>query len=193
MDITSYLLGKKSSGGGSGGLDWSAIGYSEQPSYIDYNYNYALTIKNNWVVDITYYQKFVNDQKLVVMPLVDTSQAQRTNQMFSACYALQEVPLLDTSNNLNFEKMFQDCYSLKTVPQLNTSKATNMWRMFNGCFNLTNETLENILKMCIGATSYNGTKTLAQIGLTQQYYPASRIQALPSYQDFIDAGWTIGY
>ena len=35
---------------------------------------------------------------------------------------------------------------------------------------------------------------LAQLGITDTTaYPTSRIQALPHYQDFLDAGWTIGY
>jgi hypothetical protein len=47
--------------------------------------------------------------------------------------------------------------------------------------------------MCINATSYTGTKTFSKFGFNSGYYAASKIQSLPSYQDFITAGWTIGY
>ena len=56
---------------------------------------------------------------------------------------------------------------------------------------LTN--LNNILLSCISATSYTETKTLTQLGIYSYRYPASRIQALPNYQDFLNAGWTTGY
>ena len=49
MDLTSYLLGKKSSGGG--GLDWTAIGYTQSPKSISDGYTYAKQIYDNWDVD----------------------------------------------------------------------------------------------------------------------------------------------
>ena len=67
-----------------------------------------------------------------------------------------------------------------------------MYRMFFYCFSLSDTSLDNILQMCINATSYTATKTLNHIGIYLDTYPASRIQALPHYQDFLDAGWTIG-
>ena len=65
--------------------------------------------------------------------------------------------------------------------------------MFYSCPKLTDKSIDNILKMCINAISYSGVKTLQILGFSSNDYPASRIQELPSYQDFIDAGWTIGY
>ena len=56
---------------------------------------------------------------------------------------------------------------------------------------LTNESLDNILQFCITSKIENGT--LKYLGLTSNYYPATTIQSLPHYQDFINAGWTIGY
>lgn len=230
---------------GGGGLDWSAIGYSEEPDTgIEEGYEYAIEVKNNWTPATSLTNKFNTDVKLKFMPLVDTSiatnmlgmfrncyilssipqlntsnvtntsqmfynaynlkdiplldTAKVTNMdsMFSSCTSLQEIPQLDTSNVTNMSSIFGSCTNLINLPQLDTSNVTNMNSMFGGCYSLNDASLDNILKMCINATSYTGTKTLTILGFQYRmttYYPASRIQVLPHYQDFIDAGWTIGY
>ena len=62
------------------------------------------------------------------------------------------------------------------------------------CPNLTDTSLDNLLQMCINSNVTSSTrKNLNDVGLTATDYPVSRIQALPHYQDFINAGWTIGY
>lgn len=223
MDIVSYLLGKNSSGGGGGGsdLDWTVLGYSERPEAIDDGYNYALQIKNNWVSPTTMSTKFTDNYDIVYMPLVDTSNATSFASTFKNCYRLEKVPLLNTSNATNMQSTFYSCYGLTEVPLFDTSKVTSMNQMFYfcqnlkdvpqfdtssfnsnnsftnmfiGCVSLTDTSLNNILGMCINATSYAGTKTLQRLGFSDyNVFPVSRIQALPKYQDFIDAGWTIGY
>lgn len=130
---------------------------------------------------------------LKTIPLLNTSNATRADGMFSNCTNLISIPQLDISKATNISSMFYNCYKLQTVPELNLTSATNMSSMFYNCRVLTDTSLDNILKTCINATSYTGTKTLKQLGFNSSYYPASRIQALPHYQDFIDAGWTIGY
>lgn len=218
MDLFSYLLGKQNSGGGSSEFDWSAIGYSETPQGIVDAYNYALGIKNNWDATRTSLSnKFKNDKQLTFMPLVDTSNATTTYGMFEGCNTLVSVPLLNTSNVNNMANMFKSCYVLKEIPSLDTSNVTSINNTFNACYSLTtlpqldfssvtniqnafvtctsltDTSLNNILLSCIGMTSYTGTKTLLHMGFNITNYPASRIQALPNYQDFINAGWTIGY
>ena len=246
MDITSYLLGKNSSGGGGGGsdLDWSAIGFSKEPDMrVEEGYDYAVEIKNSWRASTSLMNKYVNDYKLMFMPSVDTSTATNMQSMFRGCYCLKEIAQLDTSNvtdmsqmfrynyNLNgipllntqkattMANMFGNCQSMKELPKLNTSnvtdmgnmlggckslenvpildtnKVTNMSGMFGDCYSLTDTSLDNILQMCINATSYTGTKKLKTLGFEYNtmtsIYNVARIQALPHYQDFINAGWTI--
>lgn len=252
-----------------GGLDWSAIGYSEAPQIITNEYNYSKQIYDNWDSTLSLVERFYTDRKLVIMPLVDTKIGGFATNMFYGCWSLEEIPLLDFSNvtnctsmfmncsklkivanldlsnvtncssmfygcsvletipNFNTSKcenmtsMFNSCAKLKTVPLIDTSKCTTMRTMFIGCYELenlpifdlsalsssnslqnfvadctklTDTSVDNILQMCITVTSaYKGSKTLSTLGLRAQYYPVSRIQALPHYQDFIDAGWTIGY
>lgn len=240
MDVISYFLGKKSSGGGSSDLDWTALGYSKRPQAIDDAYNYSLQIKNNWEESIVLNEKFRDDNNLFYMPLVNTSTARFMQSMFNGCKSLTDVPLLDTSQVSNFSYMFSGCKKLKNVPQFNTSNATDMTQMFydcssmtsipllntskvrnmssmfrncteltsvpllntdsltnitimfHGCLKLSDATLDNILQMAINAKSYTSTKTLVSFGITDTtVYPASRIEALPHYNDFINAGWTI--
>lgn len=193
-DVTDYEQAVVNVGGGGGSdLDWTALGYEERPQAIDVGYDYALEIKNNWVPVSDLSNKFQNDYKLTFMPLVDTSTTTKMSNLFQHCYGLQSVALLDTSNVTLMNNMFYNCYSLKDLPLLNTSKVTGLGGIFSNCHSFTDKSLNNILQMCINATSYTATKTLYQIGLRSTDYPVERIQALPSYQDFIDAGWTIGY
>lgn len=220
MDIVSYLLGKKSSGGGGGSdLDWSAIGFNGTPQAIKDGYNHAVEIMNNWDSTSTSFgTDFQEDRKLVIMPLLDipnvttmanafngnytltaiallnTENVTRMNECFSGCTGLTSVPKFNTKNVTTMQRMFQNCYSLASVPLFDTSGLTgnSFLYMFNNCSNLTDTSLDNILQMCINATGYTGTKSLSTLGITSTAtYPATRIQALPHYQDFINAGWTI--
>ena len=177
---------------GGGGLDWSAIGYDGTPQVIKDGYDYAIEIKNNWVPNSDLRGKFYNDINLKIMPLVDTSNATSMYGMFENTKGLVQLPLLNTSKVTNMTNMFYNS-GISTIPLLDTSNVTSMIDMFSNVGSLTNESLDNILQMCINATSYAKTKKLSQLGLKSSYYKASRIQALPHYQDFLDAGWTIGY
>lgn len=180
--------------GGGSGRDWSLIGYSEEPKSIAIDFNYAKSIYDNWVgaSDLSYL--YANDNNLVYMPLVDTSSAKKLNYMFSNAYFLEEVPLLNTSGVTHFNYMFTECKGLKKVPIFNTSSALNIVSMFDQCPRLTDESLDNILQMCININpSYAKTKTLAYAGISSTYYTSAQIQALPHYQDFVSAGWSIGF
>ena len=240
MDITSYLLGKKAGGGGSTGLDWSAIGYSGTPQSIIDGYNYAVEIMNNWDDTAAMDYKFMRDYNLVFMPLVDITKANNLSNMFQYCSNLIGVANLDYSKAIYLDYMFHNCNGLKEITNFNVTgriqntfmscieletiqgnmKPVSLRNTFNGCTNLknipyidcsacgskydfqgsfqncpnlTDTSLDNILQSIISATSYPGTKTLAYAGFNSTDYPSSRIQALPHYQNFIDAGWAIGY
>lgn len=223
MDVVSYLLGKKSSGGGGGGsdLDWAAIGFNGTPQPIKDGYNHAVEIMNNWDSTRTSFgTDFQSDKKLVIVPLIDipnittmsgafdgnytltaiallnTENVTSMSNMFSGCTGLTSVPKFNTKKVKTMQKMFQNCYSLASVPLFDTSGLTgnSFFYMFLNCNQLTDTSLDNILQMCINATGYTGQKMLSALGITNtSAYPVSRIQALPHYQDFINAGWTIGY
>lgn len=113
------------------------------------------------------------------------------SSMFAYCEKIKEAPLFNTKKVTNFGYMFQVCSELITVPCYDTSSATYIQNMFTQCPKLSNESLNNILQMCINAISYTGTKTLAYLGLTSAQ--VTTCQSLSNYQAFLDAGWTTGY
>lgn len=122
---------------------------------------------------------------------LDTSSVTTMQYMFQECTNLTNMPLLNTSNVTDMSYMFYKCTNLTNIPLLNTSSVTTMNAMFSSCTSLSDESLNNILAMCANATSYTGTKTLAQIGLTSEQ--ATKCTTLSNYQAFLNAGWTTGY
>lgn len=196
--------------------DWSEIGYENTPQDIIDKFNYSKEIADNWDdSEISSYQKFKGNLQLVYMPLVDTSNVinmidmfrnctnlatvsnldtssvTRMQDMFNRCTSLTKIPLLDTRNVTNMSAMFYDCTKLTTIPLLNTSNVTNMQYMFYNCLSLSNESLNNILAMCINAEKISSNKTLNYISLTSAQ--ATICQGLSNYQAFLNAGWTTGY
>lgn len=221
MDITSYLLGKKSSGGSGGDIDWSALGYDSIPkNYENEWYKSFLIVSryvDNWDTTRTTVSGYFEDYTAAIAPLIDTHNVVNFSYMFSTDHNdfVEVVPQYDTSNGTNFSYMFNFLDNLKYVPIFDTSKATNMegmftegankllwWKLLNNsmCYDYENSryiyledsAINNILAMCINATSYTGIKTLAHLGLEDAYI-AGEIQKFPLYQDFINAGWTTGY
>ena len=140
---------------------------------------------------------FASCSKLKSIPLFDTSGIYTFTRAFANCSSIETIPSLNTGKITSFDQLFYGCTNLKNVPVLDTSKVTGTYSFrytFKDCPALTDVSLDNILQMCINATTYAETKTLTTLGITDTtVYPTSRIEALPHYQDFIDAGWTIGY
>jgi len=129
---------------------------------------------------------------LTTAPELNTSNVTAMDSCFEQCMSLTSAPNFDTSNVTTIRNCFTWCVSLRNVPIYDWSSISDnygLYAIFTYCNSLTNESLDNILQSCISATSYNGTKTLARLGLTS--YSSSTIEALPHYQDFINAGWTI--
>lgn len=140
-------------------------------------------------------QMFYNNTNLTTLPSnIVTSKSTSTKQMCNGCSSLTSISQQDTSNVTDMQAMFNDCTNLANIPQFNTIRVTNMYQMFQGCRNLTDTSLNNILLMCINSNlPETSAHTLYYLGFRSSTYAASRIQALPAYNDFIAAGWTIGY
>lgn len=174
--------------------NWSEIGYEDTPLSIIEAFNYAKKIQEEWDSSLTSFgYKFQNDRKLLFFPYVDTSNFTSMSQAFSYS-TIQSIAPIDSSKATNFLQMFNGCVNLRDVPELDASLAASgnaMWNIFNACTNLTDVSLNNIMKMCISAINYTGTKTLKDIGLTSAQ--ATTCQGLSNYQDFLAAGWTTGY
>lgn len=122
---------------GTGGIDWTQIGYAEEPESLSDMVDYSKSIYDNWdnsQTDLS--QKFSGDEALVYMPLVDTSNSTIMRGMFSSCTNLAEVPLLATTNVTDMASMFLDCQNLRKVAQLDTSDVEYMTSMFENCYQL---------------------------------------------------------
>jgi hypothetical protein len=133
-------------------------------------------------------------KSLKELPLLDTSNATRLNSMVTGCTSITEIPQYNTSKVTQMQNTFSGCTSLVTIPVLDTSALSGQYGWydtFKDCPNLSNTTLNNVLKMCINAKSYTGTKTLANLGITSDQ--ANICKTLSNYSAFINAGWTTGY
>ena len=135
---------------------------------------------------------FNNCQGLEEVPLLDTSSVTRMDGMFRATENLTTIPQFNTINVTDMSFMFAYSSSLVTVPVLNTGKVTDMSYMFESCPNLSNDSLNNILQMCIdSAITTASDKTLKDLRLSEEQ--AQICTTLSNYQAFLDAGWTTGY
>lgn len=132
--------------------------------------------------------------------------------MFGTCERLTvDLSSFNTSNVTDMSymfanTMFDDFTGASNVirwQNFDVGNVTNMQGMFydvnlqssNGEFG---EKIENLLDLCIRATKISSNnKTLNYLGLpaTGRVWncPASSIEPLSNYQDFLNAGWTIGY
>lgn len=136
---------------------------------------------------------FYNCTNLKEINLITTSSLTSMQKTFEYCSELETLPFFNTSGVTTFKEFCAYCIKLKNVPQLDFSSATILSSAFQNCSNLTDESLNNILGSCISATSYTGTKTLNYLGLTKSIIGENaRVEALPNYQAFVNAGWTIG-
>jgi hypothetical protein len=136
--------------------------------------------------------------KTTAIPQVDTSKATTVVNMFSNSTNLTTIPQIDTSKATNAQYFCAGCSSLVNVPPLDFSSiiefartSTNCQNMFSSCSSLSNESLNNILAMCITMNPYSSHKTLNRIGLSSTQ--ATTCQSLSNWNDFVAAGWTTGY
>lgn len=156
VDVTNYASANVKIAGGSG-VDWSAIGYSEEPQFIQDGYDYAIQIKNNWVTSTSYYQKFYNDKNLVFMPMVDTSSGTNFYGMFQSCTSLTTIPSLDFSSAINVDSMFSNCPKLTNIggfkdlgkAYLTTASANysnyTLSLSYSGSSSITHDSLMNVI------------------------------------------------
>ena len=100
---------------------------------------------------------------------------------------IETIPLIDTKYVEIMSFMCRYCGSLKNIPVLNTQRVYVMASAFQGCGNLTDESLNNIMEMCINS-AITSNKTLSYIGLNSTQI--AKCKTLSNYQAFLDAGWS---
>lgn len=193
MDVISYLIGKNSGGGSS---KYNAKISSEASYKSTYRLASLITEIKPFTLrnDITNVNSmFYGCWNLKEVPVIDLSHITACTGCFQYCSQLEDAPLWNTATITSMNTMFANCTKLKNVPVYDTSHITDAKNMFDSCPSLTDDSLDNILQMCINATSYSSTKSLLYMGIKSSSYENTRIQALPHYADFIAAGWIIGY
>lgn len=218
IDDYSDFVDSITTGGGADLSDYFTLTITKGTSNMGGFANMIKLIPITTTIDGTDLSYAFSQYKGTTIPLIDTSNVTTFERMFNNAINLTTIPLLNTSKGVNFSNMFFACSSITTIPQIDTSRATNVNNMFNSCTNLTtipifdfsgcnrlyntfancpnftDTSLDNILKICINSgVSQASRKTLIDVGFTSTNYPSSRIQALPSYNAFTTAGWTIGY
>lgn len=141
------------------------------PTITKENYLMNKLIKNIPMIDtsnvIKMNQMFYYYSSLETIPLLDTSNVTNMNQMFYYCTSLKTIPLLDTSNVTDMGSMFNNCKSLQEIPTLNTSKVTSMGSMFYECSKLKQVSFSNTSALTNLNATFQRCKALEQVYIPQ--------------------------
>ena len=114
------------------------------------------------------------------------------SMLFSNYTNLVTIPLFNTSNVIKMDSLCNNCSNLVNIPLFDTSNTKSLSGSFYNCPSLSNESLNNILAMCINVSSdYLYDKCLEDIGLSEEQITICH--GLSNYQAFLNAGWTDNY
>lgn len=194
MDAFSYLLGKKSTGGGGSLSEYftNEIGLSGAGSIIKkIPENITLPSKLTTLRGF-----FYGWENITTIPALNTSNITNMSWTFEECLNLKTIPEIDTSNVTVFEGMFYNCENLENIPQFDGSGVVGgsselLQHMFEGCSSLSNESLRNILKFLLSCVNYTSSDSLRFIGLNQTQ--ANYCRTLSEWTTLESQGWTTGY
>lgn len=143
------------------------------------------TMNTEKVTDMS--RMFYDCNNLTSVPTMNTSNVTSMSRMFYHCYKIASIPSMNTSKVTSMQEMFESCNLLTTLPALDTSSCTNMTNMFRyGTIPLSNESLNNVLLMCINSKC--STKTLTSLGLSSEQ--KATCQTLSNWEAFVAAGWS---
>lgn len=183
-----------SSGGGADLSDYFTTTIGEGTSVKGAFVDMIKNIPETTIVSGTSLYYAFNEYTGTTISLIDTSNVENMTYMFYKSVNLTTVPSFNMSSCTDIMYMFADCTNLQNVPIFYAPNVSKFTSMFSNCPNLTDTSLDNILQMCINSNvSLSSRRKLSDLGFTSTNYPASRIQTLPHYQDFLNARWTIGY
>ena len=111
--------------------------------------------------------------------------------MFSYMYNVDTFPNIDLSNATDLQYLCVNS-TFVNFPILDLHSANTMYNMFSGCTQLSDDSLNNIMQICINGTNLSSSnKNLKYLGLTSTQ--ANKCKALSNYSAFTAAGWTTGY
>lgn len=150
-------------------------------------------IPENLVISSTHIDSlFEFCSSITTIPNLNLSSVVGTRYMFNGCTSLTSMPNINLPELVDAAYMFNNCSALTDVPALNAPKLSIIQNMFLGCTALSENSLNNILSLCVNsAVTTEDYKTLKYIGLTESQ--ATKCTTLSNYQAFLNAGWTTGY
>ena len=178
------------------GMDLSKIKHWH---YAFWNYKKLKEVKGIDFVNpnTSAYWMFCGCDSLEIFPeMKNTQNVVDFARAFQECKKLKTIEYFDTSNANDLSYMCIGCSELVNFPALNASKTRigGLSDMFSNCPNLSDESLNNILAMCISANATHANAAYGNKSLTQ-YLKLTSIQAnkcksLSNWSAFIAAGWT---
>lgn len=139
------------------------------------------------------YQAFSNCSGLTSINLTNFSKLNYAYWMFAGCSNLKSIGDLGIGGNgkaVNVAGMFYSCSNLTDIPYYDI-KPTDMDRFASGCRSLTNNSVINVIKMCLNSTQYSYKNLMT----SNSRSPLAGTQFSNSYyQDYVEAltaaGWT---
>lgn len=135
-------------------IDWSELGYDEQPESLNKDIEYAKSIKENWNPDDVSI-KFERDADLVYFPTVDFSKRGDISYMFYYCTKLKHIGKINKSQSSpNTNYAFAECSSLHTIEEIEMGYSSIGFTMFQETKNIVNITFKNLGKLFYSTTFY---------------------------------------
>ena len=129
---------------------------------------------------------------ITTLSLFDVSGVNEAGEVFDNCVNLVSVPNFNFSILTNLQSAFYNCYNLTSVPQFYAPKLLNIRKTFAYCNNLSNESIQNIINICLNANIPAANKNLMVSSTDSPFYKtnitnsrySNRLSALSS------AGWS---
>ena len=172
--------------------DFNTSNVTNMTSMFDYCTNLTTVPQLDTSNVTNVHRMFEQCSNLASIPNFNTSKVTEMIYMFRGCSNLTNIPNFNTSNVRDMSFMLMWCSNLTSIPQLDTSNATSMYQMFTSCNNLSNESIQNIVNMCINSNITD--VTYKNINNKNSYSPLYSTKFDSTYysnrlEDLTNAGW----
>lgn len=136
---------------------------------------------------------FAGCTSLMNIPNIEMNQAINASSMFKDNPNLVNIGTINMANMRDVSQMFRNDFNLVNVPEFHLSDTTALlYSMFAGCNNLSNESVINIINMCINSNVPVAQKNLmTNSTFSPLYYtPFDNTYYQSKWTELTAAGWT---